>query len=66
MNKLPSVKPQLFLNQPWVVSIIQNDVQSQGEIILGSDVKTLQKRFYFNRNLVSIDGDVELSPKPHF
>ena len=66
MNKLPSVKPQLFLNQPWVVSIIQNEVQSQGEIIQGSDVKTLQKKFYFNRNLVSIDGDVELSSKPHF
>lgn len=66
MNKLPSVKPQLFLNQPWVVSIIQNEVQNQGEIILGSDLKTLQKRFYFNRNLVSIDGDVELSSKPHF
>ena len=66
MNKLPSVKPQLFLNQPWVVSIIQNEVQSQGEIIQGSDVKTLQKKFYFNRNLVSIDGDVELSSKPQF
>ena len=66
MNKLPNVKPQLFLNQPWVVSIIQNEVQNQGEIIPGSDLKTLQKRFYFNRNLVSIDGEVELSSKPHF
>jgi hypothetical protein len=66
MNKLPNIKPQLFLNQPWVVSIIQNEVQSQGEIIQGSDVKSLQKRFYFNRNLVSIDGDVEMNSKPHF
>ena len=66
LTKLPKTQPQLFLNQPWMLSIIQNNVLERGEIIIGSDIDKLQKKFHFQRNLISIDGEMELSSKPHF
>jgi hypothetical protein len=66
MSLLPKMQSQLFLGQPWALSLIQNDLEAMGETIDASDIPTLQKKFQFRKKMVSIMGDMELSNEPHF
>jgi hypothetical protein len=49
-----------------VLSILQNDVEKQGEVIQANDIQTLQKKIQFRKKLVSLQGETELSNEPHF
>jgi hypothetical protein len=60
------MQSQLFLGQPWALSLIQNDLEAMGETIDASDIPTLQKKFQFRKKMVSILGDMEISNEPHF
>jgi hypothetical protein len=66
MSMLPKMQSQLFLGQPWALSLIQNDLEAMGETIDASDIPTLQKKFQFRKKMVSIMGDMEVSNEPHF
>jgi hypothetical protein len=66
MSMLPKMQPQLFLGQPWALSLLQNDVETNGEIIRATDITALQKKFQFRRKMVTLEGDMELSNEPHF
>jgi hypothetical protein len=66
MSMLPKMQSQLFLSQPWALSLLQNDIEYAGETIDASDIPTLQKKFQFRKKMVSIMGDMELSNEPHF
>jgi hypothetical protein len=60
------MQTQLFLGQPWSLSLLQNEVESNGEIIKATDIPTLQKKFQFRRKMVTLEGGMELSNEPHF
>ncbi len=66
MSMLPKMQSQLFLGQPWALSLIQNDLEAMGETIDASNIKALQKKFQFRKKMVSILGDMEVSNEPHF
>jgi hypothetical protein len=63
---MPKINNSLFVSQPWVLSILQNDVEKQGEVIQANDIQTLQKKIQFRKKLVSLQGETELSNEPHF
>jgi hypothetical protein len=66
MSLLPKMQSQLFLGQPWAMSLLQNEVESMGEAIDGSNIPALQKKFQFRKKMVSLDGEMEVSNEPHF
>lgn len=66
MSMLPKIQSQLFLGQPWAMSLLQNEVESMGETIDASNIPALQKKFQFRKKMVSIMGDMEVSNEPHF
>ncbi len=66
MSMLPKMQSQLFLGQPWAMSLLQNEVEAMGETIDASNIPALQKKFQFRKKMVSILGDMELSNEPHF
>ena len=66
MSLLPKMQSQLFLGQPWALSLLQNEVESMGETIDASNIPALQKKFQFRKKMVSLDGEMEVSNEPHF
>ena len=66
MNLLPKMQSQLFLGQPWALTLLQNDIDSMGEIIDASNIPALQKKFQFRKRMVSINGEMEVVNEPHF
>ena len=66
MSLLPKMQSQLFLGQPWALSLIQNDLEAMGETIDAANIPALQKKFQFRKKMVSIMGDMEVSNEPHF
>jgi hypothetical protein len=66
MSMLPKMQSQLFLSQPWALSLLQNDIEYAGETIDASDIPALQKKFQFRKKMVSIMGDMEVTNEPHF
>jgi hypothetical protein len=66
LSMMPKINNSLFVSQPWVLSILQNDVEKQGEVIQANDIQTLQKKIQFRKKLVSLQGETELSNEPHF
>jgi hypothetical protein len=66
MSLLPKMQSQLFLGQPWALSLLQNEVEAMGETIDAANIPALQKKFQFRKKMVSIMGDMEVSNEPHF
>jgi len=66
ISKLPKLEPSIFITQPWIQSILLNEVENHGENIDGNDVKTLQQKFQFMEELMNINGETKVSDKPHF
>jgi hypothetical protein len=66
LSMLPKMQSQLFLGQPWALSLIQNDLEAMGETIDASNIPALQKKFQFRKKMVSLMGDMEISNEPHF
>ena len=66
MSLLPKMQSQLFLGQPWAMSLLQNDLEAIGETIDASNIPALQKKFQFRKKMVSLDGEIEVSNEPHF
>jgi len=66
LSMLPKMQSQLFLGQPWALSLLQNEVEAMGETIDAANINTLQKKFQFRKKMVSIMGDMEVSNEPHF
>lgn len=66
MSLLPKMQSQLFLGQPWAMSLLQNEVESMGETIDASNIPALQKKFQFRKKMVSLDEEMEVSNEPHF
>ena len=66
LSMLPKMQSQLFLGQPWAMSLLQNEVEAMGETIDASNIPALQKKFQFRKKMVSIDGEMEVSNEPHF
>ena len=66
MSLLPNIQSQLFFGQPWALALLQNDVESLGETIDASDIRSLQKKFQFRKKMVSLGGEMELVNEPHF
>lgn len=66
MSMLPKMQSQLFLGQPWAMSLLQNEVEALGETIDAANIPALQKKFQFRKKMVSIMGDMEVSNEPHF
>jgi hypothetical protein len=66
ISKLPKLQPNILINQPWLQAILMNEVEKQGEVIEATDIKKLQKKFYFLKKMVSLMGDMEISNEPHF
>lgn len=66
MSMLPKMQSQLFLGQPWAMSLLQNEVEAMGETIDAANIPALQKKFQFRKKMVSIMGDMEVSNEPHF
>ena len=66
LSMLPKMLSQLFLGQPWAMSLLKNEVESMGETIDASNIPALQKKFQFRKKMVSIMGDKEVSNEPHF
>jgi len=66
LSMLPKMQSQLFLGQPWALSLLQNEVEAMGETIDASNIPALQKKFQFRKKMVSIMGDMEVSNEPHF
>jgi hypothetical protein len=66
LSMLPKMLSQLFLGQPWAMSLLQNEVEALGETIDASNIPALQKKFQFRKKMVSLDGEMEVSNEPHF
>ena len=66
MNMLPKMQSQLFLDQPWATSLLQNEIDTLGETIDASNIPALQKKFQFRKKMVSILGEMEVVSEPHF
>jgi hypothetical protein len=66
MNILPKMQSQLFLDQPWASSLLQNEIDTLGETIDASNIPALQKKFQFRKKMVSILGEMEVVSEPHF
>jgi hypothetical protein len=66
LSMLPKMQSQLFLGQPWAMSLLQNEVEVMGETIDASNIPALQKKFQFRKKMVSLDGEMEVSNEPHF
>lgn len=67
ISKLPKLQPNVLINQPWVQSILMNEVEKQGEVIEATDVKKLQKKFHFLRKIKDISTmEMEYIDVPHF
>jgi hypothetical protein len=66
LSMLPKMQSQLFLGQPWAMSLLQNEVEALGETIDAANIPALQKKFQFRKKMVSIMGDMEVSNEPHF
>jgi hypothetical protein len=67
LSKLPKIQSNILINQPWVQAILMNDVDKQGEVIEATDVKKLQKKFHFLRQIKDINTmEMEYTDVPHF
>jgi hypothetical protein len=66
LSMLPKMQSQLFLGQPWAMSLLQNEVESMGETIDASNIPALQKKFQFRKKMVTLGGEMELVNEPHF
>jgi hypothetical protein len=66
LSKLPKLEPSIFITQPWIQSILLNEVENHGENVDGNDIQTLQQKFHFINELVNINGETKVSDKPHF
>jgi hypothetical protein len=67
ISKLPKLEPNILINQPWLQAILMNEVEKQGEMIEATDIKKLQKKFYFLKEIKDLSTlQMGFSDVPHF